>query len=151
MAGAYHISIRHLVEYVYRSGNLDRRFRTSGSMIEGTRIHQAIQANYQAGDEKEVPLNLLKEYGHISYEIEGRCDGILHRPEGTVIEEIKSTSGILDAIEENSYPVHWAQAMCYGYIYCLNENLKNIDIQLTYVHVVSNQMKTFRNSFSFKC
>ena len=149
MLEEYHISIRHLVEYVYRSGNLDRRFRTSSSMIEGTRIHQAIQANYQESDEKEVPLNLVKKYGDIFFEIEGRCDGILHRSDGTIIEEIKSTSGTLDAIDENTYPVHWAQAMCYGYIYCLNEGLKNIDIQLTYVHVVTNQTNSFRKTFSF--
>ena len=149
MLREYPVSIRHLVEYVYRSGNLDRRFRTSSSMIEGTRIHQAIQANYKESDEKEVSLKLVKEFEGISYKIEGRCDGILHRPEGTIIEEIKSTSGTLDIIDENTYPVHWAQAMCYGYIYCLNEDLNDIEIQLTYVHVLTNKTNSFRKSFSF--
>ncbi len=150
MLGEYHISIRQLVEYVYRSGDLDRRFRTSSSMIEGTRIHQAIQAGYQENDEKEVPLHLVKEFEGISYQIEGRCDGILHRSEGPVIEEIKSTSGTLEAIDENTYPVHWAQAMCYGYIYCLNENLKQIEIQLTYVHVLTNQTIAFRKNVTIE-
>ena len=150
MLGKYHISIRHLVEYVFRSGDLDRRFRTASSMIEGTRIHQAVQANYQESDEKEVPLRLVKEYGDITFEIEGRCDGILHRPEGTIIEEIKSTSGAVDGMDEHTYPVHWAQAMFYGYIYCLNEKLEWIDIQLTYVHVLTNQTSLFRKPFSFE-
>lgn len=150
MLGEYHISIRQLVEYVFRSGDLDGRFRTASSMIEGTRIHQKRQAEYEENDEKEVPLNLIMEYRDILYEIEGRCDGILHRPEGTVIEEIKSTSGALDGIDENTYPVHWAQAMCYGYIYCLNEGLKHIDIQLTYVQVLTNQTASFRKTLTFK-
>ena len=90
MQKEYRISIRHLVEYVYRSGDLDNRFRAATSMSEGTRIHQEIQSTYEPDDEKEVFLRHHIEKEGILFTLEGRCDGILHRGEEVIIREIKS-------------------------------------------------------------
>ena len=37
------ISVRNLVEFVLRSGDLDMRFRGSSRAVEGTKAHQKIQ------------------------------------------------------------------------------------------------------------
>ena len=37
------ISVRNLVEFTFRSGDLDTRFTTSARAVEGTRLHQKLQ------------------------------------------------------------------------------------------------------------
>src|SRR4051812_40981676 len=89
----YHISVRPLVEYVFRSGSIDSRFQSPTSLIEGTRAHQKIQKTYNEGDQKEVPLKLSIEHGGFLFELEGRCDGLLFQDNGNIIiDEIKSTA-----------------------------------------------------------
>ena len=52
------VSVRNLVEFVLRSGDLDTSFMGSSRAVEGTRAHTKIQNSY--GDEynKEV-LSLI--------------------------------------------------------------------------------------------
>ncbi|WP_455675542.1 helicase C-terminal domain-containing protein [Pradoshia sp.] len=148
MKKEYRISIRHLVEYVYRSGDLDNRFRVATSMSEGTRIHQEIQSAYEADDEKEVFLRHQMEEEGITFTLEGRCDGILHRGEEVIIQEIKSTSQDIEVLKETSYPVHWAQAKCYAYIYAVQNNLSSMKVELLYVEKQTKKTASHRRSWT---
>ncbi len=148
MEKEYRISIRHLVEYVYRSGNLDNRFRVASSMSEGTKIHQEIQSAYEAEDEKEVFLRHQMEEEGITFTLEGRCDGILHRGEEVIIQEIKSTSQDIEVLKEKSYPVHWAQAKCYAYIYAVQNHLRAMKVELLYVEKQTKKTASHRRSWT---
>ncbi|WP_442593606.1 ATP-dependent DNA helicase [Neobacillus sp. D3-1R] len=143
MSNRVKISIRSLVEYVFQSGSIDQRFRTSQAMTEGTKAHQKIQQTYEEVDLKEVPLNIELEWNRILYEIEGRCDGILMNAEQVTIDEIKSTSHDLSMISESSYPVHWAQAKFYAYIYAKQQGIKELTVQLTYFNINNEDKKQF--------
>ena len=46
-------SVRNLIEFVMRSGDIDNRFRDNTRMIEGIRAHQKIQAQYGKNYKKE--------------------------------------------------------------------------------------------------
>ncbi|WP_051620308.1 ATP-dependent DNA helicase [Paenibacillus sp. UNC451MF] len=142
------VSVRALVEYVYRSGSIDTGFWTTASLQEGTKAHQQIQKNYTELDQKEVHLAGILRYGDIELLVEGRCDGILSDGEGFIIEEIKSTAGSLDRIEADTYPVHWAQAYCYAYFFAKQEGLESLSVRLTYVQVDTEQQKQFLRSVS---
>ena len=148
MQKEYRISIRHLVEYVYRGGDLDNRFRVATSMSEGTRIHQEIQSAYEPEDEKEVFLRHHIEKEGILFTLEGRCDGILHRGEEVIIQEIKSTSQDIQELEEQGYPVHWAQAKCYAYIYAVQNHLKVINLELLYVEKQTKRTVSHRERWT---
>lgn len=143
------LSVRNLVEYVYSSGSIDNKFRTSTTMTEGTKAHKAIQSTYEETDQKEVFLKTEIEYEEMKFVIEGRCDGLLFRGNEVLIDEIKSTSRELTGIEEDSVPVHWAQAKVYAYIYAKDTNLSEISVQLTYIHIVSDEQKKFQKQFAF--
>ena len=52
------ISVRNLIEFVMRSGDIDNRFRDNTRMIEGIRAHQKIQASYGKNYKKEY-LSLI--------------------------------------------------------------------------------------------
>jgi DNA excision repair protein ERCC-2 len=143
------VSIRSLVEYVFTSGSIDVRFRTSSSMTEGTKAHQKLQSVYREQDQKEVALKTQLEWNGYHYEIEGRCDGILHDEHTFTIDEIKSTSLDLSSIPETGYPVHWAQAKFYAYIFSKKEGLEHIKVQLTYYQIVSEEIKRLTQFITF--
>lgn len=149
MTNLIQISVRSFVEHVYRSGSIDNRFRSQSSLLDGTRIHQKIQKTYQEGDQKEVYLRSEIHYKDITFLIDGRCDGLLFQDEKVTVDEIKSTNQPLEQIEENGYPVHWAQAKMYAYIYMYDHQLPEISVQLTYVHVETLAKKQFKITCHF--
>ncbi|RSD25594.1 ATP-dependent DNA helicase [Mesobacillus subterraneus] len=137
------IPVRALAEYVFKSGSIESGFRTATSFTEGSRIHREIQKSYNEADLSEVFLKAEVVYDDIRFIIEGRCDGLLQSGDRMKIDEIKSTSIDLDYIEEHSNPAHWAQAECYGYMYLQENELEQIDIQLTYIHKSTGEKKQF--------
>ncbi|CAH0347152.1 3'-5' exonuclease DinG [Bacillus sp. CECT 9360] len=150
MIHEYRISVRALVEYVHRSGSIDLRFRTNTSMAEGTKVHQKIQRQYAKTDQKELFLQTIFPYRDIQFHIEGRCDGLLFHDGIVTIDEIKSTSGELELITEDSYPVHWAQAKCYAYMYAIDHGIQEINVQLTYVQVDTEQIIRFKQTYTME-
>ncbi len=142
------ISVRTLVEYVYSSGSIDSRFRSQSTFIDGTKIHQSVQKTYAEGDLKELYLRAEIPFEDQIFIIEGRCDGLLFQDDGSVmVDEIKSFSLPLDQIEPEGYPVHWAQAKMYAYLYALDHHLEQISVQLTYVHVETEEKKYLKNKY----
>ena len=150
MSNVVKISVRGLVEYVYRSGSIDSRFRSVTPLQEGTKIHQAVQSTYKESDEKEVPLACEIFYEGLVFKIEGRCDGIILEENELMVDEIKSTSRQLAEITEESYLVYWAQAKFYAYILAKEKNLETIKIRLTYVQTESKEIKQFVTESTFK-
>lgn len=143
------ISVRKLVEYVYRSGNIESGFRTSTSLTDGTKAHQKIQETYNENDQKEVMQKIEILLDNINFKIEGRCDGLLFEGDETTIDEIKSTLKPINLIQEDTHPVHWAQAIFYGYIYATDQKLSEVNIQLTYVQIDTENIRRYRRKMSF--
>lgn len=145
------ISVRNLVEFILRSGNLDNR-RTSAAdreaMQKGSRIHRKLQKQMKASYKAEVPLKWEEEYSDFIIEIEGRADGIINDEEACVIDEIKGVYRDLYFLEE-PVPVHKAQAMCYAYFYASQKKISKIEVQMTYCHLETEEIKRFREEFSF--
>ncbi|WP_409301083.1 ATP-dependent DNA helicase [Peribacillus sp. SCS-155] len=149
MSSEFKVSARALVEYVLRSGSIYTGFQTMTQMSEGTRIHKEVQGQYAEADQKEVYLKTRINAHDIEFLIEGRCDGLLYGNDRVTIDEIKSTSGEFDDLMEDTHPVHWAQAKVYAYIYAKDTELENIDVQLTYVHIPTGQLRRFKKKYSF--
>jgi DNA excision repair protein ERCC-2 len=142
------VSVRPLVEYAFRSGSIDHRFRTATTMTEGTRLHQMVQKTYGELDKKEVPFDTRLNYEEMTFHIEGRCDGLLMNGDDYTIDEIKSTSLPLSDVNEQTHPVYWAQAKCYGYMAVEKYNLDQITVQLTYIQSDSNDIIRFQNTLT---
>ncbi|MGM0752114.1 MAG: ATP-dependent DNA helicase [Bacillota bacterium] len=143
------ISIRELVEFVYKEGSIDARFQARSSMTIGTKLHQKLQKEYKEGDEKEVFLKGEREVEDILYQLEGRCDGIHYENEEVIVEEIKSTARRLSQMEEGSR-VHWAQGECYAYLLAKEKQLTHISVQLTYIEVESEETKSFIRTYTLE-
>lgn len=142
------ISVRNLIEFVMRSGDIDNRFRDNARMIEGIRAHQKIQASYGKNYKKEYSLKNTTIIDDVEFKVEGRADGLIKDGEIYTIDEIKSTTRSLDEMDDSN-KLHWAQAMCYAYFFSLDNNLKNIFITLTYVNIEDYSRKIFKKEFDF--
>ena len=106
------ISVRSLVEFILRSGDLDNRKSASAdreAMQKGSRLHRKIQKQMGASYRAEVPLSIEKEYEDFFLVVEGRADGIIEEPELVVIDEIKGVYMELKYLEKPIL-VHVAQA-----------------------------------------
>ena len=146
------ISVRNLVEFVLRRGDLDNR-RTAGARREamqaGSRLHRKIQKRMGSSYRAEVNLKHQVEVDGFQILVEGRTDGIIMEASGVTIDEIKCIYMDLERLEE-AEPVHMAQALCYGYFYCCDHGLSSIDIQLTYCNIETEQIRRFKESRSFE-
>lgn len=146
------ISVRNLVEFVMRSGDLDNR-RLSGAektaMQEGSRIHRKIQKRMGADYRPEVSLKHFVEEERYQILVEGRADGIIDLPGGVTIDEIKGVYMDVSYLEEPAQ-VHLAQAMCYGYFYCYDKGLPGAVIQLTYCNIETEEIRRFQVEKTFE-
>ena len=142
-------SVRNLIEFVMRSGDIDNRFRDNTRMIEGIRAHQKIQAKYDKTYKKEYKLKNTTTYKDVVFEVEGRADGLGKKDGIYLIDEIKSTSRKLDELDDNN-KLHWAQAMCYAYFYASDKSQAQMLISLTYVSVDDYKARIFEKSFTFE-
>ena len=146
------ISVRNLVEFVMRGGDIDNR-RTSGAdkdaMQAGSRIHRKIQRRMGADYRAEVSLKHVVEEERYQILIEGRADGIIETPAGVTIDEIKGMYLDLNRLEE-PIQVHLAQALCYGYFYCFDHELDQIGIQITYCNIETEEIRRFKQEKTFE-
>lgn len=143
------ISVRNLVEFILRSGDIDNRISSGqrvDAMQKGSRMHQKIQRRMGASYQAEVPLKYQIETERYLLLIEGRADGII-KEDVITVDEIKCVYLNLDYLEE-PIPVHKAQAMCYAYMYASLQQLETICVQMTYCNLDTEEMKHFREEFT---
>lgn len=145
------ISVRNLVEFILRSGDLDNRRSSSAdrdAMQKGSRLHRKIQKKMGASYRAEVPLSITREYEYFDIVVEGRADGIEEEPGLFVIDEIKGVYMDLERLEE-PLEVHLAQAKCYAYIYGFEQKQKNMGIQMTYANLETEEIRRFKEVYAF--
>ena len=131
------VSVRNLVEFILRSGDIDNRRGTMAdkdAMQMGSRLHRKIQGKMGADYHAEVPLRTQIDCDGFLLIVEGRADGIFERDGQTIIDEIKGVFRDVERMEEPD-PVHLAQARCYACIYAEQQNLEKIGVQMTYANL----------------
>ena len=145
------ISVRNLVEFIFRSGDIDNRIGKGAqkeAMQEGSRMHRKIQGRMGMEYRAEVPLKLEVPKEQYVLALEGRADGIITNADGVTVDEIKCMYTDVTRFEEPIF-VHKAQAMCYAYIYALQNGLDQISVQLTYCDLDTEEICRFEEAFSF--
>lgn len=142
------ISVRNLVEFILRSGDLDHR--RSGAdkeaMQMGSRIHRKIQRRMGSSYDAEVSLKyeVSRERFHII--IEGRADGIIKEESAVVVDEIKAVYRDIHLMS-NPVPMHLAQAKCYACIYAMEHKLEEITVRMTYCQMQTEEIKYFYETY----
>lgn len=142
------ISVRNLVEFILRSGDIDNRAggADKDAMLLGGKIHRKIQRRMGADYHAEVAMKMEIPCRGFILSVEGRADGVIETPSGIVIDEIKGIYKDLELLKE-PVPVHLAQAKCYAYIYASQQSLEEIGVQMTYCNMDSEDIKRFQSVF----
>lgn len=163
------ISVRGLVEFLLRSGDIDNRIHqvSADAMQQGGRIHRMIQKSMGPDYHAEVPLLFKKSYELYDLCIDGRADGILDKymdeplttleagqesffdkgPYCPLIDEIKGTYRELAKMKE-PVPVHLAQAKCYAAMYLMDRHYPEVKVRMTYCNMDTEEKKYFDFSFT---
>ena len=145
------ISVRNLVEFILRSGDIDNRIAgmDKDAMLMGGKIHRKIQRQMGAGYHAEVSLKHEILCRGFILSVEGRADGIMETADVIVVDEIKGIYKELEFLKE-PVPVHLAQAMCYAYIYANQQGLSDIGVQMTYCNLETEEIKRFQNVYPYE-
>lgn len=146
------VSVRNLVEFILRSGDLDNRrggFADKEAMTKGSKLHRKIQKQMGSSYKAEVPLSYEVEYDEFSILIEGRADGILEEDERVIVDEIKGVYRDLRFLQEPQ-EVHLAQAKCYAYIYGKQNKRKEMAVWMTYCHLETEEVLRFEKEYDME-
>ena len=170
-----HISVRQLVEFIFRSGDIDNRRGVSPekAMQEGSRLHRMIQGGMGENYAAEVLLRYQYVTERYTINIDGRADGIIFegrrkidgelQPElpalnpqwaedeeydQITIDEIKCVAKKLEYLKA-PVPVHLAQAKVYAYIYALQKRLPMIRVRMSYCHFETEEIRYFFEEYTF--
>lgn len=127
------VAIRTLVEFAAKRGSLDRRFTPAPSGQEGIEGHKKVTGKRHGDYQAEVSLSIT--YGDITFR--GRADG--YDSKRHCIEEIKTFYGDVERIPDNHRELHWAQAKCYGWLYCAQHGCDEINLALIYFELADEQ------------
>ncbi len=95
------ISVRSLVEFILRSGDIDNRKAASpeNAMQEGGRIHRMIQRRMGPSYQAEVSLSYTYDAGEYEIIVEGRADGIITETERDVLPQAAIEERVADSDE----------------------------------------------------
>lgn len=166
-----HCSVREFVEFLLRSGDIDTRspHKDPDAMKEGAEMHRRIQKEMGSCYAAEVSLSntCIVSYGHHSFAltVDGRADGILTIDDSVrtslpnealtfsdvdyAVDEIKTMLRDVGKLKE-PVPEHLAQAKCYAYFYCMDNELERIAVQMTYVTLGSGKKRYFTEFYTRK-
>lgn len=142
------LSVRELVEFVYKSGDINSKAMSQERALEGIKAHKLLQSQMGESYQKEYYLKKEFELNNIIFVIEGRADGIITENNEVTIDEIKSTYTNLDLIDEEYNIAHIAQAKCYAYIYAIENELTTLNVQLRYFNLDSGKTKSILHKYT---
>ncbi|MCR4717684.1 MAG: ATP-dependent DNA helicase [Lachnospiraceae bacterium] len=167
------ISVRNLVEFILRNGDIDER--SSGTVdydaaSQGAKLHRKLQAKAGSQYHSEVTLSVTMPIKSAILTVWGRADGVIEpfagRKEMTkevldiaqkmdeekkafyTIDEIKTMYRDVFSYEEPEL-LHLAQAKCYAYIYLRNNHENDIAVRITYANLETEAIKRFWYFYSF--
>ena len=145
------VSVRNLVEFILRSGDIDNRRQGSpeNAMQEGSRIHRMIQKRMGAEYQAEVFLRYTHVTDKYTLTVEGRADGIIDINGQITIDEIKGTYRDVARMKE-PVDIHVAQAKCYAYMYGMQKEAKQLRVRLTYCNMETEDIRYFYEDYSFQ-
>lgn len=144
------ISVRNLVEFILRSGDIDNRRgagREKEAMQAGSRLHRKIQKESGSAYRAEVSMKCQVPIEDMILQVEGRADGVIEEEDGITVDEIKGMyCDVLQFTEP--IPVHKAQAMCYAYMIAVQREQAHVTVQMTYGNLDTYELKRFTETWA---
>lgn len=145
------ISVRNLVEFILRSGDLDSRRGTMDkeAMLKGSRLHRKLQKQMDGDYRAEVALKRESSYEDLSIQVKAGPMAFSQR---------RKPPGSMRSRESTEMWKSWSsQSLFTRHRPCVTvilwpwrENLSSIGIQMTYANLDTEEIKRFREVFSIE-
>ena len=144
------ISIRDMVYTVYHGGDLNYQTSTygRGKAVLGIEIHQDIQESRPDEYQAEYSVETTIQTENLEVKVRGRADGFIRSEDATYVEEIKSHGALFKDIKLSKHRINLAQLKMYGYLIALEENLQEVELRLTYVHMFTLEEKLLNRTYA---
>ncbi|MBF0277524.1 MAG: ATP-dependent DNA helicase [SAR324 cluster bacterium] len=153
-AHSFQVSVKELVEFCCRQGDLNFGSGPSPAAQEGIRGHQLVQRNRPKDYEAEVSIRHTVSRGNIELQISGRIDGVFLKEKPVIVEEIKTTYSSMLSLPSAMRTLHLAQAKVYACLFCRehpdgDHPRDSCQIQMTYFQLEKQDEESTRESFSY--
>lgn len=142
------VTVRDLVAFCHRSGDIDHRFTPSPTGVEGVAGHQRLYRRRPDTYRSEYPVEYRHGEGDLQLVLRGRADG--YDPDQSMVEEIKTCRVNPQHIPEAVTRMNLAQGRIYAAIIALAEGLDQVEVRLTWFNIDSGRESTLSQSYSAK-
>lgn len=141
----FRTSIRDLVEFVHRTGDLGGTgaFRSSQRAVAGTRGHRRVQQSRGESYQAEVVVERIIERPGLRLLVSGRVDGVIPDADPPFVEEIKTVTAHWEGHPD---PVHLAQLRAYAALLAEEKGWTSVHHQLTYLNLDTDEITTFTDT-----
>lgn len=143
------LSVHDLVDFLFRTGDIDNRVFNQDSMNRGSEIHATYQRKRTGNYYAEYYLKNILEIDGFTITLEGKADGII-MDKAPIIEEIKSAVIDLNEFYHKNEKWHLSQAICYAYMFLKERNIANCVIKLTYISQIDESSSEHRYTYTIK-
>jgi len=142
----FSLSVRDLVAFCHRSGDIDHRYTPSPSAEQGMEGHQRIYRRRPDSYVREYPVSYLHRQGDIHLQLRGRADGF--DPERGLVEEIKTCRVDPRKIPASVSRLHLAQARIYAALIAGEQSLDEVAVQLTWFNIDTDEEAPLLQSYT---
>ena len=144
------VSVRKLVEFSCRSGDLTHEGVAGPTAQEGQQAHKKLQKLRQDGEEAEVKVSAEIHGSDHTLVISGRVDLLMVKHDSLSIGEIKSCYAPVEKIPQSARDIHWAQLKIYGFCVLTDKarSAQKVSLQLIWANVITNEITTEESVFT---
>ena len=140
------VAVADLARFCHRTGDIDHRFSPSPTGEQGVAGHQRLYRRRPAGYTSEFPVEYVHREGDLVLRLRGRADG--YDPGLGYVEEIKTCRIDPHSIPESVNRSHLAQARLYAALIARQEELKHVQVRLTWFNIDNEQETSLEESWS---
>ena len=115
-------SVKQLVDFACRTGNLESYGVAGPTAAEGQAAHKLLQAKKSKDEKAEVRVQSRITVDSHQLKVSGRIDLLNAEPDTLCASEIKSCYAPPEKLAETTVSLHWSQLKIYGY--CVLDNLR---------------------------
>ena len=135
------VSVRKLVEFSCRHGDLVHDGIAGPTAQEGQIAHKQLQAIRGEDEDAEVKVSANISMGGSILQVSGRVDLIAQQKDNPSIGEIKSCYAQADKIPQSNRDLHWAQLKIYGYCVLTDKQCtaQQVSLRLIWININTNE------------
>ncbi|MEE4144654.1 MAG: ATP-dependent DNA helicase [Halieaceae bacterium] len=140
------ITVRDLVAFCHRAGDIDHRFSPSPTGVQGVAGHQQVYRRRGETYLSEYPVSYHHSQEGLQLNLRGRADG--YDPGAGLVEEIKTCRIRPALIPDSVSRMHLAQARIYAALIAIARDLPRLEVRLTWFNIDSGEEAPLSQAYS---